>query len=1384
MLAGVVINEFHYDPDDATEKVEFIELHNSDAANVDLSGWRIDEAVNYTFPVGANIAAGGYVVVAQDASAFQAKFGIAPDGQWETGDRLANEGETIELRDAANQLVDTVTYKLGFPWPTTGDTGSSLELIHPSLDNDVGGSWRSSGFKSQSTAPTTLVAASSLWSYRKGITQNPPVGWQLTSFNPASDPVAWQSGGAPIGYGATGLSTTLTDMRNNYTTVYLRKDFTIAGDVPNALKLRMFVDDGAIVWINGFELPRFHVTAGDKNFNGTSGQSHNAAWEELTLANANSYLVAGTNMIAVHILNTQIDSSDLVFNVELSVPGDSAGPPTPGVVNSVYATNSPPQMRQLTQSVAQPMSGQAVTLTMKVTDPDGVQSVSLQYQLVDPGSYIRRTDAAYQTNWTTVAMHDDGLDGNSVAGDGVYSVVLPGSLQVNRRLVRYRITATDNLGASVRGPYADDPQPNFAYFVYNGVPDYTASLQPGVLPNVTYSGGVLDNIATYQLVASASDVQNSQYSSTFNEVPFLGTFVYDGVVYDHIEFRNRGQASTYVVGKNKWKIEFRTGHALQARDNYGKPYDELWDEINIQPGTNPWWRNDVSTEGTVLFEPVAYRLYELAGTPSPQTHYLNFRVIDGASATGGDQYSGDYWGLYIGVEQPDGSFLDDRGLPDGNMYNVHGSAFGSTTQRHQGANSPSDRSDLVSFLAGIDGGFETLTWWEQNLNWDSYFAWNIINHVANNSDIRPDENVNYYHNEATGQWYVLPWDLDLTFEDAPHHGNPVTNRENIRSLMRDHPLAKLAYENRLREIVDLLLNNHDAARVVVEFANLLTFSGTDQTLVNANQAQWDYHPQKVKKGIWYKNFNPSLLPSQTFNGLVSYMQTFLDPGGYGYNQLTAQGNDAGIPNKPTIAYTGSPGFPLDGLAFQTSAFSDPQGAATFAKMEWRVAELYNPLVAGYQPGTANVYELEGTWESGELVSFSEQMNVPASALEAGKTYRARVRMQDINGHWSHWSDAIEFAATPAISIPTLAISEIHYHPAAQAGVDDEDDLEFIELVNFGSQPVNLAGVQIKEFASTPYTFGDGLNLEAGHRVVVPRNPSVFQQVYGTSIPIAGGGFGTGNLSNGGERISLVSALGATIVDFNFHDEGNWPTAPDGNGPSLENINPAGDPSDPANWKASLFNGGSPGAPNQLLPGDYDRNGAVEEADYGVWLSSAGSEIVPFEAADGNGNGVVDAADYIVWRKHVGATAAGSSPSLVVAVAPAVDLSSNDEISGSVRVTDSESMRADTASARRFAGTDAVMMQMSIARASLRRSRPLHASPVSGINVDMQRLLDEYCRSQMSPADLGEAAKVFDAAVEEFSHDDEMDNALPSGCVRHSLRQGCFPRFKVMAMMEI
>ncbi|WP_442484142.1 lamin tail domain-containing protein [Aeoliella sp. SH292] len=1267
-LLAVVINEIHYDPNVATEQVEFIELYNSGASAVDLSNWILDEAVDYTFPVGSSIAAGGYLVVTQNASDFATKYGFAAFGQWQDGDRLSNDGESIELFDASGTLVDIVSYRPGFPWPTTGDYGSSLELIHPDLDNDLAGSWRSSGLSSTPNGGQDLVASGESWRYRKGIVTNPPTNpgtpafdWRSSGFVEANDSVAWQSGVATIGYGDGDDVTVLADMQNNYSTVYLRKSFNIEGAVPNHLELRIYLDDGAIVTINGVEVSRHYMGTGSANYNSLSQTDHEAEWETVLLTNASSYLVQGVNTIAVHLLNSNLASSDLSFNLQLSVPDDTISQPTPGAVNTVYSTNAAPQLRQLNQSIAQPQSGEDVVVSIKATDPNGVAGVTLAYQIVLPGNYIRITDAAYETNWTTLVMRDDGLAGDAVAGDDVYSVTLPGSLQNHRSMVRYRITATDTLGASVQGPYADDPQPNFAYFVYDGVPDYSASLRPGQVSNVVYSGDKLDDIATYHLIANPTDVQNSQYNGQYNEVLFRGTLVYNGVVYDHVEFRNRGQASTYQVGKNKWKIEFLTGHHFQAYDNYGKPYNELWDEINILPGTNPWWRNDVSTEGTVLFEPAAFKLFELAGAPSPRTNYFNFRVIDGASETGANQFAGDFWGLYIGIEQPDGSFLDERGLDDGNIYNMHSGVWGATTQRHQGPNSPTDRSDLTAFVNGTDGGFESLQWWQENLNWDVYFAWNIVNHLVNNSDIRPNENVNYYRNEVTGQWYVIPWDLDLTFEDAPHHGQPVTTRENIRSLLSQHPSARLAYNNRLREITDLLLNSGDAAQVIAELAGVLTLGTGDLSIVNANQAMWDYHPQKNKKGIWYENFNPALLSQKSFAGLVDYMQDFVGPGGYGYNLVQGQGNDTGVPTKPTISYTGTAEFPVDELAFETSTFSDPQGPGTFAAMEWRIAEVYNAGVANYVASTPYIYEIEGTWESGTLSSFDSQLDVPSTALEAGKTYRARVRMQDASGNWSHWSDPIELLAAPPSEQPTLAITELNYNPAS-AGPIAGADLEFIEIWNYGDNDLDLSGYQIADFANTPYVFASGTILAAGQFIVIARSPEIFQSHYGTSINLAANGYFDANFSNGGETVTLRTPSGLILQSLTYSDGDGWPTAADGGGPSLEIIDPLGDLNDPANWRTSATVGGTPGKSGIAVPqlaGDYDNSGTVDAADYTVWKQYFGASLLTLGAGpDGNGDGLVNLADYTIWRDNLGATL--PPPVAVVVSPPAEEDTANDE----------------------------------------------------------------------------------------------------------------------------
>src|SRR6476469_7331989 len=164
--AEIVINEIHYDPDIKTELVEFIELYNTDTTAIDLSGWALTDAVDYTFPPGTSIAANGYLVISQNPTHFNTKFRKTALGPW-TGS-LNNDGEEIVLRDQTGSAVDKVQYQRGFPWPIVGDPpGFSIELANPGFDNDLGGNWRASGTPPAVT-DAALIPKGAPWEYFKG----------------------------------------------------------------------------------------------------------------------------------------------------------------------------------------------------------------------------------------------------------------------------------------------------------------------------------------------------------------------------------------------------------------------------------------------------------------------------------------------------------------------------------------------------------------------------------------------------------------------------------------------------------------------------------------------------------------------------------------------------------------------------------------------------------------------------------------------------------------------------------------------------------------------------------------------------------------------------------------------------------------------------------------------------------------------------------------------------------------------------------------------------------------------------------------------------------------------------------------------------------------
>ncbi len=1186
---SIVINELHVDPDIKTDLVEFVELHNAGDSDTDLSGWSLTDAVSYTFPEGTILPSGGYLVVSQDPDAVRAKFGTDSLGPF-TG-RLSNEGERVVLRNGLTEVQDSVEYQIGFPWPTVGDApGYSMELIHPSLDNDLGGSWRSSS--GSTDADQTFVSQNAQWRYFKG-DQEPSAAvgaWRAIDF----DDSGWLEGTAAIGYGDGHVMTSVSDMRNNYSTLYLRKEFSVEdAHAIDALLFEAQFDDGINVWINGTNVVSNNVSGTNLPHTATANGSNEAVdFVEFQVPSAETILVDGTNVIAVQLLNTGLSSSDAWFDGKLRQSfGGSVGA-SPGRQNSVFATNAAPQIRQVDHRPKQPTSGEEVVITAKITDPDGIGDVQLEYQLVAAGAYVAASDPGYAVGWTTLQMNDNGTSGDLQAGDDIYSVTLPGDLQVHRQMVRYRIQVDDTVGLGVQVPYNDDPVPNFAYFTYDGVPSWTGSARPGTTSEVTYDSDLLESVATYHLLttdASHVDAQfipDSSRGSGYTGSDYLweGTLIYDGKVYDHIRYRARGGVWRYAMGKNMWKFDFNRGHGFQAKDDYGREYDTKWDKLNfsalIQQG------NFLHRGEQGLFESVGFKMFNLTGVEGPYTNFVNFRLITDANENGEDQYSGDFQGLYLAIEQPDGNMLDEHGLPDGNLYKMEG---GSGDLNNQGPTQPSDKSDLNAFLAA-ESGTRPEAFWRENLDLEKYYSYRAIVEGIHHYDIAYGKNYFYYNNPETDLWEVHPWDLDLTWANNMYGSGD----HAFKSRVADRTEFRAEYRNRMREVRDLLYNTDQGYQLIDEMASFVYTEG-ELSLVDADRAMWDYNPilassryvnsSKAGQGRYYQQAT-----SKDFEGMKDILKDYIVSRG-SYIDTRILDDDNEVPDRPTLTYTGPATYALNELRFSTDPISG--GVGEFAAMKWRIAEITDPDNPAYDPNDPVKYEITPTWESEDLNVFNSQTTIPATNLNEGTTYRVRVRLKNSEGYWSHWSEPIEFIAGPASETDLathLRVSEIMYNPAAptvteiSAGITDNDDFEFVELFNNSRDTVlDLSGVTFTD--GIEYQFADNTLLAAGERLLVVRDIDAFTLRYGSDVRVAGEF--TSRLSNSGERIKIEGPAAGEVIDFSYSDGQLWPQAADGVGASLElvDLEAATDLQGKYyQWRSSAAVGGTPGAEASIQQG--------------------------------------------------------------------------------------------------------------------------------------------------------------------------------------------------------
>ncbi len=270
-----------------------------------------------------------------------------------------------------------------------------------------------------------------------------------------------------------------------------------------------------------------------------------------------------------------------------------------------------------------------------------------------------------------------------------------------------------------------------------------------------------------------------------------------------------------------------------------------------------------------------------------------------------------------------------------------------------------------------------------------------------------------------------------------------------------------------------------------------------------------------------------------------------------------------------------------------------------------------------------------------------------------------VTVRALNGEdWSAIDRATFFVDLVAAGSDNLRVSELHYHPAAPspaeiaAGFNDQDDFEFIELVNISSQTIDLSEIAFErlivgaEENGIDFRFADGdvTWLLPGQRVVVVEEVEAFGHRYGSGILVAGQW--SGGLSNSSETITLVSGTDV-IQQFRYQDD--WYPATDGAGMSLEIVDASLVDlerwNDPSSWQASRVIGGTPGSlEGPLRVGDVDGDGVFGTSDLvAVFQAGEYEDGVPgnstYQEGDWDGDGDFTSLDLVYAFQQGGYVAA-------------------------------------------------------------------------------------------------------------------------------------------------
>jgi hypothetical protein len=232
-------------------------------------------------------------------------------------DPAGDFGDWIELFNAGSEAVDLAG------WGISDQPSQPFRWVFPSVVIQPGGKlivWADGKDRvdGELTETFTLVPEGSDWRYLDN-GSDPGPGWRSPGFADGT----WRAGPAPLGYGPLEnyVKTTVSFGSNanaKHITTFFRSAFQVARpEVIRSLSLSLWVDDGAIVYLNGGEVVRENMPVSEPALNTLTPTFVGArpTWKSYSVPA--TALLEGSNTLAVRVHQVNGTSSDMAFDLRL-----------------------------------------------------------------------------------------------------------------------------------------------------------------------------------------------------------------------------------------------------------------------------------------------------------------------------------------------------------------------------------------------------------------------------------------------------------------------------------------------------------------------------------------------------------------------------------------------------------------------------------------------------------------------------------------------------------------------------------------------------------------------------------------------------------------------------------------------------------------------------------------------------------------------------------------------------------------------------------------------------------------------------------------------------------------------------------------------------------